>query len=118
MRILAPIVFAAAAFVAPVVYAQEAAQIAAATDAAIQWLALTDAGKPGDSWDKGAPAMRAAVTREKWSEVITAVRTRCITERSPVTNVEMIEMHGKLRLTNCPQHEDTATQQVWRTACD
>jgi len=52
------------------------------------------------------------------TRVITALSTRCITERSPVTNVEMIEMHGKLRLTNCPQHEDTATQQVWRTARD
>jgi hypothetical protein len=52
------------------------------------------------------------------TRVITARGTRCITERSPVTNVEMIEMHGKLRLTNCPQHEDTATQQVWRTARD
>jgi hypothetical protein len=52
------------------------------------------------------------------TRVITARGTRCITERSPVTNVEMIDMHGKLRLTNCPQHEDTATQQVWRTARD
>jgi hypothetical protein len=52
------------------------------------------------------------------TRVITALSTRCITERSPVTNVEMIEMHGKLRLTNCPQHEDTATQQAWRTARD
>jgi hypothetical protein len=52
------------------------------------------------------------------TRVITARGTRCITERSPVTNVELIEMHGKLRLTNCPQHEDTATQQAWRTARD
>lgn len=72
---LASIVFAAATFVAPVLHAQEASHVAAATDAATQWLALTDAGKPGESWDKGAPAMRSAVTREKWSEVITAVRT-------------------------------------------
>jgi hypothetical protein len=52
------------------------------------------------------------------TRTITALRTGCITERSPVTNVDMIEMHGKLRLTNCPQHEDTATQQAWRTARD
>lgn len=48
--------------------------------------------------------------------VITGRRTYCVTERSPATNVEMIERHGKIRITNCPQHEDIATQQAWRTA--
>jgi hypothetical protein len=75
VRILAPIVFAAAAFAAPVLHAQETNHVAAATEAATRWLALTDEGKPGDSWDKGAPLMRAVVMRGKWSEVITAVRT-------------------------------------------
>lgn len=74
MKILIPLVFAAAAFAAPALQAQEAGHVAAATDAARQWLALTDAGKPGESWDQGAPAMRSAVTREKWSEVMGAVR--------------------------------------------
>jgi hypothetical protein len=48
----------------------------------------------------------------------TGIGTYCITERSPATDVEMIERHGKLRITNCPQHEDIATQQAWRTARD
>jgi hypothetical protein len=52
------------------------------------------------------------------SRVRTGLGTYCITERSPITSVETIERHGKLRLTNCPQHEDTATQQAWRTARD
>jgi len=30
----------------------------------------------------------------------------------------MIGQHGKQRFATCPQHEDTATQQAWRTARD
>ena len=52
------------------------------------------------------------------TRVITGRRTYCITERSPATNVEMIEMHGKIRLTNCPVPEEPAKRQEWRTARD
>jgi hypothetical protein len=52
------------------------------------------------------------------SRVITGHGTYCITERSPATNVEMIEMHGKQRITNCPQHELPASKQQWRTLRD
>ncbi|WP_091876749.1 hypothetical protein [Massilia yuzhufengensis] len=52
------------------------------------------------------------------TRVITGRRTYCVTERSPATNIEMIEMHGKIRLTNCPSDETPAKQQVWRTARD
>lgn len=52
------------------------------------------------------------------TRVITGRRTYCITERAPTTNIEMIEMHGKQRFTNCPTHEEPAKQQVWRTARD
>lgn len=52
------------------------------------------------------------------TRVITANGTYCLTERSPVTNVEMIEMHGKQRFTSCPKHETPAKKQVWRMARD
>ena len=52
------------------------------------------------------------------TRVITGNRTYCITNRAPTTNVEMIEMHGRQRFTNCPTHEEPAKQQVWRTARD
>ena len=52
------------------------------------------------------------------TRVITGRRTYCVTERSTSTNVEMIEMHGKIRLTNCPTHETPAKRQEWRTARD
>jgi competence protein ComGC len=47
-----------------------------------------------------------------------ALGTYCITERGTSTSTEQVERDGKLRLTTCPQHEDTATQQDWRTARD
>ncbi|MET1113565.1 MAG: DUF4019 domain-containing protein [Comamonas sp.] len=75
MRILAPIVIAAAAFAAPILHAQEASHVAAATDAATRWLALMDEGKSGDGWEQGAALMQAAVTRDKWSAVLAGVRT-------------------------------------------
>lgn len=52
------------------------------------------------------------------TRVITGRRTYCITERSPATKVEMIEMHGKIRLTNCPTPEAPAKRQEWRTEKD
>jgi len=52
------------------------------------------------------------------TRVITGRRTYCITERAPTTNIEMIEMHGKQRFTNCPKDETPPKQQVWRTARD
>lgn len=52
------------------------------------------------------------------TRVISGGGAYCITERATNTSIDTIERHGKLRLTNCPQHEDTATQQAWRTARD
>lgn len=52
------------------------------------------------------------------TRVITGNRTYCITDRAPTTNVEMIEMHGRQRFTNCPSDEEPPKQQVWRTARD
>ncbi len=52
------------------------------------------------------------------TRVITGRGTYCITERAPTTNVEMIQMHGRTRLTNCPAHEEPAKPQEWRTARD
>lgn len=52
------------------------------------------------------------------TRVITGRGTYCITQRAPTTNVEMIQMHGWTRLTNCPAHEEPAKPQEWRTARD
>ncbi|MBQ5947470.1 hypothetical protein [Massilia sp. ST3] len=52
------------------------------------------------------------------TRVITGNGTYCITERAPTTSIDMIEKHGKIRLTNCPEHEEPAKRQEWRTARD
>jgi hypothetical protein len=44
--------------------------------------------------------------------------TYCITDRPLNTSIDMIEKHGKQRLTNCPQHELPPSKQDWRTARD
>ena len=45
------------------------------------------------------------------TRVITGNGTYCITERAPTTSIDMIEKHGKLRVTSCPGHEAPADPQ-------
>jgi hypothetical protein len=52
------------------------------------------------------------------TRVITGNGTYCVTERAPTTSIDMIEKHGKLRITSCPAHEAPASSQEWRTARD
>jgi hypothetical protein len=75
---------------------------------------------PGRLWE--APKIEELVNNTgdgaRRTRVITGNGTYCVTERSAATSVDMIEKHGKLRFTNCPQHEEPAKQQEWRTARD
>jgi len=50
--------------------------------------------------------------------VITGNGTYCVTDRGFNTSIDMLEKHGKQRLTNCPQHELPASKQDWRSARD
>lgn len=51
--------------------------------------------------------------------VLTALGIYCVTERSPATSIDMVEKHGKQRITNCGhEHEQPANPQKWRTARD
>lgn len=51
--------------------------------------------------------------------VVTPLGIYCITERSPATSIDMIEKHGKQRITNCGhEHEQPVNPQQWRTARD
>ncbi|ALK98133.1 hypothetical protein [Massilia sp. WG5] len=52
------------------------------------------------------------------SRVVGGRGTYCVTERATNTDVEMIEHHGKLRITSCPTHEEPAKKQEWRTLQD
>lgn len=50
--------------------------------------------------------------------VITGNGTYCVTDRGINTSIDMIEKHGKQRITSCPQHELPASRQQWRSARD
>jgi hypothetical protein len=83
-------------------------------------MAQAHAMAPNRLWE--APKIEELVNNTgdgaRRTRVITGNGTYCVTERAPATSIDMIEKHGKLRFTNCPQHEDPAKQQEWRTARD
>jgi hypothetical protein len=70
-----------------------------------------------------APKIEELVTNtgtgERRTRVITGGGTYCITERPPgSTSIDMMEKHGKQRITSCPAHETPASKQKWRTLQD
>jgi hypothetical protein len=46
-----------------------------AQKAADSWLALTDAGKYAESWDKSSQLFKSKVTKEQWVDALKQVRT-------------------------------------------
>jgi len=46
-----------------------------AQKSAESWLALTDSGKYAESWDQASAAFKAAVSRAKWIDQLTSVRS-------------------------------------------
>lgn len=55
-------------------FAQDAASGDSAKSAASDWLALTDAGSYGASWDKAAPAFQKAINKPGWEQALRNVR--------------------------------------------
>lgn len=49
--------------------------VAAAVEAAQKWLASVDEGKFDESWEAAATMFRNAITKEQWSQSLTAIRT-------------------------------------------
>lgn len=54
--------------------AGEAEDVSQAVTAAESWLALTDTGKFGESWDRAAAIFQKAITRAKWEQALGGVR--------------------------------------------
>ena len=81
---------------------------------------LRTALAPNKLWE--APKIEELVNQTgdgaRRDRVVGALGTYCLSERATNTSIDMIERHGKLRITNCPQHEGTANGQEWRTARD
>jgi hypothetical protein len=71
MKLLA--IAALAAATAAFIAGADNEEAAAAKDAE-SWLALVDAGRYGESWERASTAFRSAVTKEKWIETVSAVR--------------------------------------------
>lgn len=75
---------------------------------------------PPRIWE--APKIEALVNNTgdgaRRERVITGNGTYCVTDRGINTSIDMLEKHGKQRITNCPQHETPASRQEWRTARD
>jgi hypothetical protein len=79
---------------------------AAAQEAATTWVAMTDAAKYADSWDKGGAIMQAVVTKAQWEQALTSVR-------SPLGAVKSRTLKSAeytTRLPNSPEGEYVVIQ--------
>jgi len=56
------------------VFAQDAASGDSAKTAASEWLALTDSGSYGASWEKAAPVFQGAINKSGWEQALRNVR--------------------------------------------
>ena len=72
---------------------------AAAVAAAKTWLALVDEGIYGDSWETAAVYFKRAITKEKWEQMLTAVR-------SPLGNPVSRELSSKTYTQSLPGAPD------------
>jgi Protein of unknown function (DUF4019) len=59
------------------------------------WLALSDSGKYGESWDQAASTFKGAISRDQWISQLTAVRT-------PLGKVESRKLAGAQSKSNPP----------------
>lgn len=53
---------------------QDTTAVRIALAATTAWLEIVDGGKAGESWDAGAPAFQAAVTKADWIKALTSAR--------------------------------------------
>lgn len=74
MKLLSALMLSAAVLAAPHALAQDAKDVAAAADAAQQWLALVDSKQYAQTWSAAAPAFQQAVKQADWEQAVGAVR--------------------------------------------
>ncbi len=67
----------------------------AATDAATQWLTLTDSRQYVESWFQASSAFRGAVSKEQWKNALDSVRT-------PLGKVESRQLKSATYTTTIP----------------
>lgn len=74
MKKVFTVLAAALALTGLAAFADDSAAVAQAQAAATSWLALTDGGKFGESWDASSSLSKAAVTRADWEKAMKAGR--------------------------------------------
>lgn len=67
----------------------------AATDAATQWLTLTDSRQYAESWFQASSTFRGAVSKEQWKNALDSVRT-------PLGKVESRQLKSATYTTTAP----------------
>ena len=72
---------------------------AAAVAAAKTWLALIDSGQFGDSWEIAAAYFKSAITKEKWQQMLTAVK-------KPLGELVSRELSSKTYMQSLPGAPD------------
>ena len=82
------------------------AKEAEAVAAAKTWLALVDEGFYGDSWETSAAYFKSAITKEKWEQIITAVRNPL----GRLVSRELISKTYTQSLPNAPDGEYVVIQ--------
>ena len=62
------------AMIGTTAFASEEEDINQAVEAAQLWLAIVDAGKYGESWDRAAPTLQKGIEKMKWEQAVGNVR--------------------------------------------
>lgn len=75
MKLIANLTMITSLFLATTAFAQETEAVHKAQDAATRWLALVDSGDYAQSWEQGASAFQAAVSKSAWTSAIQSARS-------------------------------------------
>lgn len=75
VRCQAPIVIAAILAWSAALPAEDKPEIVT-QNTALQWLALVDTGKYGESWEQAATFFKSAVTKDSWIQQVSAAREK------------------------------------------
>jgi hypothetical protein len=95
------------------------AKIAAATDAALEWIALIDEREYDESWDRASSVIQGAMHKDEWGPTIRQARA----PYDPISGRELVQSQLLTTLPNMPDGEyvrlafatDTASGKVNET---
>jgi len=74
MKAFVSLFLAAAVVAAPLAHSQQTGANAAAIEAARRWMAASDAGDGGATWDQAAPSFQTAIAKADWAAALSRAR--------------------------------------------